>query len=256
MDMSDDSESFVASIACALKSSQIPGVLWGQHLLNVHGIPSIISSVDFVVPDEFLTAGIDAIGRIDTLRPCPHPETCPTSSQERHTPPPAHHFHIDQSEITVGIYLYSETLWFLPPLDSNLLCPDKLPPQFVLASDDSALPSWRPGHGSGVFKSSKEPVVVPKAHVLLEAFLRIYARDSSTRVGAFAMPMIGYVEQYIDDNGLLDVEELPEPLKSSYKDLRQGVKPVRQWTKELKQALELPEEESESDEDSDEESDS
>ncbi|GJD03695.1 hypothetical protein ColKHC_12520 [Colletotrichum higginsianum] len=63
--------------------------------------------------------------------------------------------------------------------------------------------------------------------------------------------MIGYVEQYIDDDGLLDASRLPEPLRTSYMDLRQGSKPVRQWTKELKQALQLPQEEGESDEEDD-----
>jgi len=51
------------------------------------------------------------------------------------------------------------------------------------------------------------------------------------------MAMIGYVEEYIDDDGFLDASLLPEPLKTSYNELRQGKKPVRQWTKELKEAL-------------------
>jgi len=61
------------------------------------------------------------------------------------------------------------------------------------------------------------------------------------------MAMIGYMEQYIDDDGLLDANQLPEPLKTSYKELRQGRKSVRQWTKELKEALEILEEDSEDD---------
>ena len=40
--MSDLSESFVVSIALALNSDQVPCVLWGHYLLNVHGVPSII----------------------------------------------------------------------------------------------------------------------------------------------------------------------------------------------------------------------
>ena len=89
----------------------------------------------------------------------------------------------------------------------------------------------------GVFKSDQDPVIVPKCHILLEALLRLYARDLGKHIGAFAMAMIGYVEDYIDDDGLLDASLLPGPLKTSYKELRQGKKPVRQWTKELKEAL-------------------
>ena len=41
--MSDLSETFVACIAAALNSNEIPCVLWGHYLLNIHGVPSIIA---------------------------------------------------------------------------------------------------------------------------------------------------------------------------------------------------------------------
>ena len=199
----------------------------------------LCKSIDFVIPDDRLRVGTKALTQFKSLTPCPDREVCPSSSQERHTPPPAFHIHIEDSEVTVALYPQSETLWFLPPLDSSFLCPKKvkLSSQFVLASDQTVLPPWRPGRGSGVFKSDNDPVVVPKSHILLEAFLRLYARDSGKRIGAFAMPMIGYMEEYVDDDGLLDANQLPEPLMTSYKELRQGRKPVRQWTTELKEAL-------------------
>lgn len=49
--------------------------------------------------------------------------------------------------------------------------------------------------------------------------------------------MIGYMDEYVDDDGLLDANLLPDPLKTSYKELRQGRKPVRQRMMELKEAL-------------------
>ena len=50
--------------------------------------------------------------------------------------------------------------------------------------------------------------------------------------------MIAYVELYIyDDGGLFDVNLLPEPLKMFYEELRHGTKPVRQWTRGLKETL-------------------
>ncbi|KAI5864892.1 hypothetical protein GGS23DRAFT_562272 [Durotheca rogersii] len=237
--MSDYSEASVASIASALNSSQVPNVLWGHCLLNVYGIPSIIASIDFVLPDNLLSRGAEALKAIPRLKPCPDPETCLASSEERYTPPPAFHLHMDTSEITVDLYLQSETLWFLPTLDDALLCADasKLPPYFVLASDQDSLPPPRLGRGSGVFQSSKEAVVVPKAHVLLEAFIRLYARNWGKRIGAFSMAMIAYVEEYVDDDGFLDTSQLPEPLKAFYFELREGKKPLRQWAKELRQAL-------------------
>jgi len=206
-------------------------------------------SVDFVISDDRLRVGTKSLTHFKSLTPCPDQEVCPSSSQERHTTPPAFHIHIEDSEVTVALYLQSETLWFLPPLDSSFSSPKRLelPSQFILAADQTILPLWRPGRGSGVFKSGCDPVVVPKSHILLDAFLRLYARDSGKRIGAFAMAMIAYVEQYIDDDGLLDANQLPEPLKTSYEELRQGVKPVRQWRKELREALGIIEEDSEDD---------
>ena len=209
----------------------------------------LCKSIDFVIPDDSLRLGSQTLTQFKTFTPCPNGETCPSSSQERPTPPPAFHVHIEESEVTVGLYLQSDTLWFLPPLDSSLLSPNQpqLPSQFILASDQTILPPWRPGRGSGGFTSGSDTVVIPKAHILLEAFLRLYARDSGKRIGGFAMAMIAYVEEYIDDDGLLDTTQVPEPLKTFYLELRQGRKPVRQWTKELKCALGILEEDSDDD---------
>jgi hypothetical protein len=49
--------------------------------------------------------------------------------------------------------------------------------------------------------------------------------------------MIGYMEEYVDEDRYLDTEKLPEPLKQYYFKLRTGEKPVRQWTLELKHSL-------------------
>lgn len=149
------------------------------------------------------------------------------------------------SEVTVALYVQSETLWFLPPFSKSLLPAvngGKLPAQFVYATDKSILPPWRPGRGSGAFQSGS--VTVPKSHILLEAFMRLYARDSEKTIGAFAMAMIAYMEGYVDDDGLLDASLLPPSLAGHYRELREGYKPLMQWTKELKESLGVTEDES------------
>jgi len=107
----------------------------------------------------------------------------------------------------------------------------------VLASDHTVLPTKRPGRGSGVFPSTVHPILAPRAHVFLEAFLRLYARDVEIRFRNFDMAMIGYIEEYVDDDGLLNADDLPEPLRAFYRELREGKKPLRQWSEELKNAL-------------------
>ena len=154
--------------------------------------------------------------------------------------------HITELQMTVGLYLQSETLWFLPPLKSSLLPPEALqlqtptaiPQPFVLGTDDNVLPHWRPGRGAGAFsKTLKHPVIVPKSHILLEAFLRLFARDWQKPQGSFAISMVSYMEEYVDDEGLLDATLLPEPLQKFYSELRTVRKPLRQWALELSDAL-------------------
>lgn len=79
-----------------------------------------------------------------------------------------------------------------------------------------------------------------KSYILLEAVMRIYARDAGTRVGTFGLFMIAYIfEEYVDDDGFLDVSELAEPFRTFYRELREGRKPVRAWMVELKRALQI-----------------
>lgn len=102
------------------------------------------------------------------------------------------------------------------------------------------LPPCRPGRGSGVFESGHHPVLVPRSHILLEAFLRLYARDVGKKSGSNGMAMITYMEEYVDDDGLLDVDLLPAQLAKLYKDLRAGSTTVRKWTRDLREVLGIP----------------
>ncbi|KAK4103821.1 hypothetical protein N658DRAFT_513887 [Parathielavia hyrcaniae] len=237
-------ELFAASLARSLNSAQIPCVLWGHCLLNVNGVSSIVASVDFVVPDDCLEtgAGAGAVAQHNDLRPCPDTESCSASSKRRTTPPPTFHLHLDSDpKFTVGLYLQQETLWLLPPLDHALLSPSKLslPSQFALASDQTIFPPWRPGRGSGVYKAGTDCVIALRPHVLLEAYMRLFARDGGKIVGSFGISMIAYMSLYVDKDGLLDASLLPEPLKTSYRDFQSGKKSARQWMFELKEALNL-----------------
>lgn len=49
--------------------------------------------------------------------------------------------------------------------------------------------------------------------------------------------MVAYMEESVDDDGLLDTTLLPGPLQKSYKELREGKRLVRRWSKELQEAL-------------------
>ncbi|EAQ88714.1 predicted protein [Chaetomium globosum CBS 148.51] len=124
------------------------------------------------------------------------------------------------------------------PRPSAVFCP---------ASEQTVFPPWRPGRGAGVFKSATDAVVALRSHVLLEAYMQLYARDQGKRVGSFGMAMIAYIQLYVDADGFLDADLLPEPLSTFYRELQEGKKPIRQWMLELKGALGVEEEDPESD---------
>ncbi|KAI7472901.1 hypothetical protein KC357_g5641 [Hortaea werneckii] len=215
--------------------------MWGHCLLNTHGVPSIIDSVDLIVPDGQLQAAAKILYELDTLEACPDVNVCLAGPHNRCTPPAAHHLHVHCSTLTVDIFIQSETLWFLPELDQSLVFPPTmdLHPHFVFASDEGTLPPKRLGRGSGAFEEDFVPVLVPRAIVLLEAFLRIYARDRGKKIGSCAMQMICYIEEFVDDDGYLRGSRLPEPLQTLYVELKEDKMPVRQWLEKLRAALDV-----------------
>ncbi|KAI9652036.1 MAG: hypothetical protein M1829_001973 [Trizodia sp. TS-e1964] len=203
-------------------------------------------SIDIVVPDIHLASGAKVLlAEIPALAPCPNTALCPASSPTRPSPAPDFHVHIRGSDAEVSLYRQSEALWFLAPLSPSLASPEdediKLPPAFVFASDQTELPPRRPGRGSGYFKPGLYPVIIPRSHTLLEALMRLHARDEGTRAGAFSLSMIGYVEMYVDPDGFLSLELLPEVIRAFYTRLRDEDRvPLRRWTEELRAALKGP----------------
>lgn len=80
-------------------------------------------------------------------------------------------------------------------------------------------------------------VFVPRALVLLEAFMRLHARDAGKQVGGFSLAMVDYILMYVDEDGFLDPTSLSEPIRTFYERLKGDERPIRQWTKELRIAL-------------------
>lgn len=234
----------VASISRILLRNNIPCVLWGNYLLTIYGVPSIVDvsspltclmktatnimqSIDFVVPDNLITAAETSLQN-KGLDHCSDPETCTAVAETRTSPAPTAHFHID-SEMTVSIYAQSSTLWFLPCLALNqIVCS----PDFILAPD-SSLPPPRPGRGHGAFNTSPFPVYIPTAHRLLEAFVRLVMRSLKGQHRCFAIAMITYIGEYVDGDGLLDERRVESRCREFYSGLKNGRKPMRSLVRDL-----------------------
>lgn len=76
-------------------------------------------------------------------------------------------------------------------------------------------------------------VIVPRAHILLEAYLCLLGRDNGKRAGSFSMAMVDYMLEYVDDDGYLEVEKLSEPYRALYRRLRKNDMPFKQWQESL-----------------------
>jgi hypothetical protein len=139
----------------------------------------------------------------------------------------------------VGIYVQSETLWFLPPLGATLANPkaNRLPRYLAFACDLTALPPYEIGMGRGAFDSDQTVVLVPKAHILTEALMRITARDDGTKVGAYSAAHFCYIILYVEKRGILDIGLLPEPLARLYEEFRDGLGPSGPIRTKLKRTL-------------------
>jgi hypothetical protein len=207
--------------------------------------------LDFVVPDASLAAASEVLanGRFSQpLLACPDSTDClDGSSPMRQHPHTAFHMHIEgvenhRSVSSVCLHRQSETLGFLPPLDASLASPraGRLPPYLALACDKTAVPPYVVGHGRGRFHSDQTVVLVPKAHILTEALMRIMARDAGTMVGANSVQHFCYIGLYVYKQGFLDLDLLPRPFREVYGKFSKGSKPLRDNLAKLRRAMGLP----------------
>ncbi|KAI0010884.1 hypothetical protein F4779DRAFT_626890 [Xylariaceae sp. FL0662B] len=223
-------EDLVKSLSQLLHDAGVQSVLWGDYLLTIYGVPSIIGGIEFVVPDEKISAAVAALKK-SHLQKCPDPGSCIVSGDSAQSPWPVFHMHIGTTEVDVSIRAHSETLWFItPPSDHHLECPSETqdpsrPPHYVLASDSGVLPGPRSGRGHGRFSDEGPHVLIPASHVLLEAYLRL-AIAHRQDFGLFYLSMITYVEEYIDRDGLLDDAFLSEPCRVFWHAMKAGHEPM------------------------------
>jgi hypothetical protein len=136
------------------------------------------------------------------------------------------HIGSPQSALYVSLWPHSEILGFVPSKvdvqDINTDSGSSRTGAYILASDTSFLPGPRPGRGHGALQKDDNggQVVVPSAHTLLEAYIRLSAAYRYESHGAFYMSMINYVVEYIDTDGLLNVGLLPEPCRLFWDELK------------------------------------
>ncbi|KAH9907878.1 hypothetical protein F4778DRAFT_452334 [Xylariomycetidae sp. FL2044] len=227
------SEDGVKLISGLLADAGVPSVLWGDFLLNVYGVPSIIGGMEFVVPDEKIEVAVATL-KSSRLRRCPDPEACVVSGDSSPFPVPVFHMHIEGSEVDVTLRAHSSTLWFIPePASTSSKMIQKA---YYLDASSPEIPAGTPGRASGAFSSAGPGVVVPRAHILLEAYIRLASAFRDDYVHYF-LSMVTYMSEYTHPEGLIDLSLLSSPCRSFWDGRDEGKIPMIQLLDDLQQGL-------------------
>ncbi|KAL4978237.1 hypothetical protein BDW66DRAFT_130594 [Aspergillus desertorum] len=108
-------DDLVESISCLLDAANVPNLLWGNYLLTVYGVPTIVDGASFVVPDSLTKISFSTLSEAGFL-PCTRHLDCPHSSSAQ-CQPPYKHLHIDD-ELAISLYRKSDTLWEFPNFEA------------------------------------------------------------------------------------------------------------------------------------------
>ncbi|KAJ5121092.1 uncharacterized protein N7515_009053 [Penicillium bovifimosum] len=205
------SNDLISSISSLLDSIDVPNLLWGNYLLTIYGVPTIVDEAAFVIPDDLIEIAFSSLTSAGFL-PCIQ-SNCRHSETPR-VPPASKHLHIDD-EIAVSLYRKSDVLWefedlrFMP--ENNL----------VILASDTRLPSATPGHGRGRF-SHPCTVKIPSAEKYCGAVILLLCRDYDSSYATYWMAILCYLLEYVDGTDIFDESRLQEGCRKFYHAAKVG----------------------------------
>ncbi|KAL4747769.1 hypothetical protein BDW72DRAFT_206192 [Aspergillus terricola var. indicus] len=153
-------------------------ILFGAtYLLTIYGVPTIVDSVSFLVPDSLIETSF-TLSEVDFL-PCPRHRDCSHSSSAQ-CQRPYSHLHIDD-ELVVSLYRKSDTLWEF--LDFEAAFHDA--GSDIICADDVRLP----------------PATLGRALILL------LCRNHGSACETYWMAILTYMLEFVDGTVILNEEE-------------------------------------------------
>ncbi|KAL3469519.1 hypothetical protein BJX99DRAFT_265131 [Aspergillus californicus] len=200
------------SISSLLDAVDVPNLLWGNYLLTVYGIPTIVDDVCFVVPDALVELSFSTLAKAG-FRPCSHFD-CPHSDSRR---PVYKHLHIND-ELAVSLYRKSDVLGEFP--DFGTVFHDT-PNSDIMYASDARLPSATWGRGRGRFPKITS-VRIPSAVRYCEALILLLSRDDGNARWTYWMAILTYIMEFVDETDIFDEESLSDRYKHFYHALKSG----------------------------------
>ncbi|KAL2812502.1 hypothetical protein BJX63DRAFT_396506 [Aspergillus granulosus] len=205
----------VASISSLLDDVNIPNLLWGNYLLTVYGVPTIVDGVCFVVPDTLIDIAFSTLAKAG-FQPCSSPVDCPHQKWQQ----PYIHLHLND-ELAIKLHRQTDILWDFPELETAF---HKTNQDIMLASD-ARLPQATLGRGRGRF-SYPTSVQILSASRYCEALISLLCRDYDTIFASYWMAILTYIVEFVDGTDVFDEESLRDGYKQFYHALKLG-DPIR-----------------------------
>ncbi|KAI5301691.1 hypothetical protein KEM56_001457 [Ascosphaera pollenicola] len=202
----------VSSIARHLNSIGVPNLLWGNYLLTVYGVPTVVNSADFVIPDDLTEIAFSSLKNVG-FAPCSQSPDCRHSGSFL-VRPAYTHLHIT-NELAISLYRQSDVLWEL----EDLRCLSEKSSEIMSASDDR-LPPATLGRGQGRFTSLPCDVKIPSAVKYCEALILLLGRDRNSAYETFWLAMLTYILEYVDGTEIFDENKLQEDCRKFYHALK------------------------------------
>ncbi|KAE8389680.1 hypothetical protein BDV23DRAFT_93825 [Aspergillus alliaceus] len=204
----------VISISCLLDAANVPNLLWGNYLLTIYGIPTIVDGVSFVVPDSLIETSFSTLFEAGFL-PCPRHTDCLRSGSAQ-CQPPYRHLHIDD-ELAISLYRKSDTLWEFPDFEAAFHDAGS----DIMFASDVRLPPATLGRGRGRFLQPS-PVRIPSALRYCEALILLLCRDLGSACETYWMAILTYMLEFVDGTVIFNEEGLREGYKQFYHALKLG----------------------------------
>ncbi|KAL4795146.1 hypothetical protein BDV19DRAFT_389547 [Aspergillus venezuelensis] len=198
----------VSSVSNLLTEADIPNLLWGNYLLSIYGVPTIVDGAFFVVPDEQVDVAGSVIAEAGFLE-CSRPLECPYSTAPW-SPRSHKHMHITD-DIVVGLHRKSAILPRFP--DLKTACNDSSPD--TMYASDPRLPEYFVGRGGGRFLKPTS-LRVPTALRYCESILWLFCRDYGTELHSYWSVIITYITEFVEEAGIFDKRDLGEGYKELY----------------------------------------
>lgn len=170
-----------------------------------------------MVPDEAIPKATCLLHHA-RFSPCTLGKKCHHSPErdDRWSPPAAEHFHWNDPNVLL-LFKKSEMLSKLANLS---LDPESAPnPKIVLASNRKYVPEYEPAFGVGAFPSNLDPVRVPSAPYLVEAYASQFLSQKDVRYFGYWQVQLSYVGSYIDQKGRLDLQKVEDRSRKFYQEL-------------------------------------